>query len=97
MTEKLILCGLSTFILVLMLKDLDGPFDIFNKLRTLLCKYDDMNVPQNFFAKLFDCPWCLSTWVAGGVTLLMLVLPVDIFIWLSAISIASIIYIYVMT
>lgn len=94
MIEQAILCGLSTFTLTLMLKDLGGPFDIFKRLRQLLCKYDAMNEPQNFFAKLFECPWCLGTWVAAGVVIMMLILPIQFFYWLSAIAIAGILYNY---
>lgn len=92
MLERILAYGLSAFVLTLMLKDLNGPFDIFKILREKLCRYDENYVPVNFFAKLFECPWCLGTWVSAGVVLLSLILPVEIFYWLSAIAIVGMLY-----
>lgn len=82
--------GLTTFVLVLMLKDLDGPFDIFAWLRTFLMKYKMMDA-------WLECVWCMSTWFS---------LPLDIYaiasfglswfalplIWLGAVAISGFIY-----
>lgn len=92
MLARLLLYGLSAFVITLMLKDLDGPFDIFKLLREKICKYDENLVPVNFFAKLFECPWCLGTWVSAGIVLLSLIVPIEFFYWLSAIAFVGMLY-----
>jgi len=101
MIQGIVAVGLATFTLLLMLKDLDGPFDIFKWIRDTLCEYDASNIPINFFGKLFDCPWCLSTWIAAFVAIvyvLVMTLPVMyfFFLWLAAIAVADMIYVYLM-
>jgi len=97
MITALILSGLATAILLIMFKDLDGPYDIFDSIRLALGVYR----PESFFAKLFDCYWCLGTWVAVPVSIYVIaVFGLSILFWplywLSSIIIAGIIYKYVM-
>jgi hypothetical protein len=97
MLEPLIYTGLSAFLLVFLFKDSIGPFDMFDKIRALICRYDSMNLPSNFFAKLFECHWCMSVWAAMFlsifVTLVMgLLWYMLILLWLASAALAGIIY-----
>ena len=62
----------------------EGPFDVFVILRNAVgVKYDVMAEAYgtNVISKVFACIWCLSFWVAIGLSLLYL-LAGDIAIWL---------------
>ena len=46
--------------------------------------------PRRMFADLFDCPWCMSVWLAGGVIFFYLLTPYAVFpIILLSISAAA--------
>jgi len=98
MLEQLILCCLVTFTMTVMLKDMLGPFDIFETLRGALCDYNDANNdPVNFFGKLFNCHWCLATWVSAVVALVTVIIfgmwwPYFFYLWLSAIAVTGVVY-----
>lgn len=68
-----IVIGGAVFYVALLLKDLAGPFDIADKIRQWLKVYtvrlpgtvaEYIEEGTGFYAKLFNCIWCLSTWVA---------------------------------
>jgi len=70
-----VIVGLCSFAITYMLKYTDGPFDAFAKLRVLVglelpviedgivTAYLETEGYGNFFAKLFACFWCLTTWI----------------------------------
>mgnify|MGYP001568243897 FL=1 len=88
---------------------LAGPFDVFTKLLLLvgierlpvldgmgrqIGVDEDIVTPNRFITKLFACFWCLSTWMAAGVTIIYGSL-IDlrwwwwIFIWMGATGISG--------
>ena len=72
----ILLVGVSNFSIYYLVRHTHGPFDVFLKIRQVmgyvyLEVYDDSDSivdiveespTTNFFGKLFDCPWCSSTW-----------------------------------
>lgn len=72
----ILLVGVSNFSIYFIVRHTNGPFDVFYKFRQMLGYvylevYDDSDSivdiveeppTENFFGKLFDCPWCSSTW-----------------------------------
>lgn len=102
MLPNIITVGLVTFLLVYFLKELEGPFGIFAAIQNAVIVTDEEGNPTTFFGKLYSCWWCLSTWVAAVVTVLMVFVtgyvPFDfasfvywIFVWLGAIAIANLV------
>lgn len=99
--------GLATFLLVLMLKDLDGPYDIFNIIRSFIFMRHHHKVSEYKFevvdnhprlADLWSCAWCLSTWVSIPLVVLWSIFVIrlswasDIFLWLISTAISGLIY-----
>jgi hypothetical protein len=89
MISAIIIIGLVSFAITFFLKELDGPFNLIKKFRDRICKYAYLPMsiggvtstqltailsPDNFFARLFECYWCLTTWITTGVMLLYLLL-----------------------
>ncbi len=83
MLEHIIINGLVVFVVAYMLHHLDGPLDVFLKIRKLVgiidvpVLNDDGNVVDRVrevadkpLAKLVACFWCLSTWVSLASTIL---------------------------
>lgn len=66
--SDLLTVGLATFAVTFLLKYIDGPFDVFAKLRQLL------GPNLGFFGKLFDCFWCLGFWI--GIVMLLLYISI---------------------
>lgn len=104
MTEFLItfLVGASTFAIVVMLQELDGPFDILLKFRGFVGIYyvDSKKVVEDsVFAKLFSCPWCLSVWISLPILVMLYIIigrdvPIALFpfLWASSISVSVTFY-----
>ena len=102
----IVLTGLSVFVVSFMIHSLDGPFDVFKKLREHYGVYYDDNgdthvESDGFMAKLLSCYWCTATWV--GILLCIVYIVVFpllfmyyIFLALASIAIAGIVYTYVM-
>ena len=89
---SLLLVGLASSYLTILLKDLDGPFGVVDKVRGYL-----IHKSPGLFAGLFDCVWCLGTWVAFFVAIVYvfavgLELYVFPFLWLAAIPIVVAVY-----
>lgn len=100
--------GLSTFTIVFLLKYTDGPFDIFYRLRKLsglvvpiignsgdVVDYVEDEDPDTFFALLFKCFWCLSTWVAFFLAIAYILVTgmtmwIFPFLWLSSVGVSGI-------
>jgi len=75
-----ILYGLATWRLTSLLIREEGPFELFVMIRKALgILHDDskapIGYPNTFAGKLFECSWCLSVWIAGGLTLAYIFLP----------------------
>lgn len=98
-----ILAGAVTFALVLMLKDMDGPFDIFRGLRVMIGaahidKTDNQEYSvESFIGKLFDCHWCLGTWISAAVNIVMIICVIYPWyyfpaVWLAGLTVAGCIY-----
>ena len=94
--------GIVTFMLVYFLKELPGPFDIFFKIQNAIVVVDDEGNPTTFLGKLYDCWWCLSTWISLIVTILAVFITQNtsvsvtwfmywVFVWLGAVAIANLI------
>lgn len=81
--------GLVTFILVLMLKDLDGPGDLFVWARTWLMKSKMMDLWLN-------CPWCMSTWFSLPLAVYTTAFALEWWmlplLWLGAVTLSGFIY-----
>lgn len=74
--EILLIAALSVYRISLMLNNEAGPADIFGRLRTRIgVKYDEHSSPygSNWVAEGVLCFYCLSVWVAFGVTALIVV------------------------
>lgn len=89
---KYILLGLATWRLTSLLFREVGPFDLFVRIREAVgirhLKEDKTPYlyPDNFFGKLFECVWCLSVWIAFGMSILYIFLPefaILFSLWLS--------------
>jgi hypothetical protein len=98
--------GLCTFILAYMLTKLGGPFDVFKQIRMLAgIHYNDdevVLVENKFFAKLLECIWCTSTWVAAVVSLYLIWLTglpwhIAFVIWLGSITLSGMVNKFVET
>jgi hypothetical protein len=92
-----LVCAPVSFTMLVMLKDLEGPWDIFGRLRMMLCRYDAEYIPVNFFAKLFDCHWCLGTWVSAVIALAFVALGGLVwwsvfYIWLWCVAFIGLFY-----
>lgn len=95
MLEISVVCGLVVFVITFFLKELDGPFDILAKLRIKLIVYQELVwdievTKENFWAKLFECFWCLSSWVTVIVSVGVWLLIGFSLAWLPIVMIASI-------
>lgn len=75
-TEQLVIALLAVYRLTSMLNNEAGPGDIFGRLRTRIgVRFDQYSNPYgtNWVAEGVLCFYCLSVWVAFGVTALILV------------------------
>ena len=66
-TQFLIL-SLATWRISSLLVNEAGPWDIFERLRSLVgVRYDDYSIKyaKNNLAELFMCVWCMSLWVGA--------------------------------
>jgi len=106
--EAIISISLFTYAFTYMLKYTDGPFDVFWRIRKSfgtekLEEYDPVTdeyyfiseeFPDNFFGRLFNCWWCLSTWVSIFGVILYVAGLYPILYWLSAVAISYIAHKY---
>lgn len=72
--ELLLIALLATYRLTLMLNSEPGPADIFGRFRTRIgVTYDQYSNPvaSNWVAEGVLCFYCLSVWIAFGVTALV--------------------------
>ena len=101
MISAILVIGLVSFVITFFLKELDGPFNVIKKFRDAICAYiylpspSNANFtavlsPDNFWARLFECFWCLTTWITAVVMLLYLLLIGFPLIWIVFILPASI-------
>jgi hypothetical protein len=103
-----VITGLCTFVITFFLKDLDGPLKMFDHIRVWLHVYTHKFNDQTgewynlygagFFATLFECFWCLSTWVSGFVCLITVIaFSQPWYFWpyevLASIALAGVVYI----
>lgn len=86
--ELLIIAFLATYRLTLMINAEDGPADIFGRLRTRIgVKFDEQSQPYgtNWISEGVLCFYCLSVWIATGLTLWILIFSLinrpDIALW----------------
>lgn len=95
-TVLLLVAG-STFFIVVMLQQFEGPFDVFLRIR----EWIGVGVKYTFLAKLWACPYCLSTWVSLPLLIIIALiagkdaLPFPLlfpFYWMTSIAITSIMY-----
>jgi hypothetical protein len=91
----LVVISLVVFTLTVLLKDTEGPFDLFQKFKNILVGSEGHE--RAFFIKLFSCPWCLGTWISAVVTLLYCItskstFPTFIAYWLASIGITGLLY-----
>lgn len=71
--ETLLVGVLITWRVTSLIKDENGPFDLFARIRQLLgVKYDEYSQPvyNGFFAQLLACFWCTSIWIGVALALL---------------------------
>jgi hypothetical protein len=101
MISAIVVIGLVSFVITFFLKELDGPFNVIKRFRDMICVYTDIPIPDgktfkileeptNFWARLFDCFWCLTTWITAVVMLLYLLLIGFPLMWIVFILPASI-------
>jgi len=76
MIEYIVLIGISTFVITFFVMSLSGPFGIFGKMHdwAVSVKVNE-SMPMltdchPFFAGLYNCFYCMSTWVCILVTVL---------------------------
>lgn len=65
--ERLLANCLATWRITSLLVDETGPYDVFTKFRDSIgIEYNEFSrrIPKNEFAKMFNCFWCCSIWVA---------------------------------
>ena len=109
--EHIIVVSLSSFIITFMLvEDLDGPFDIFRRIRNFVTKMDENgNYVDKVFGPMFKCHWCLGTWVSFIISIIYMtciniiedgsfgiVLFEWFFVFLSSMSVSGILHEFVM-
>jgi len=106
---SVLIAGPVIFVVTYFLQDQDGIANIFllirKRLKVFEEKFDDQSNQwynldgSGFWAKLFGCFWCLSTWVAAIVCLSIVVIfqqpwyfwPYE---WMASITVAGLVYIY---
>lgn len=104
-----VIAGLVTFVLASFLMEQEGPWDLFKHIRKSLKvyeeKYDDQTDQwydldgTGFFAKLFACIWCLSTWVSALVCLVIVIVFKQPFYfwpfeWIASVAVSGKVYIF---
>lgn len=103
MLEWWILVTFATYAATYLLRYTYGPFDVFLRIRRIaginsFPLYDDdgnqvdiiEEVKSTYLAKLFDCWWCLSTWIALAWMLFTPLRGWDFFIvWFASIGLAG--------
>ena len=97
------------FVLASFLMEQDGPWDFFRWIRKTLKVYTEQYDDQTdqwydlegtgFFAKLFACIWCLSTWVSAFICLVIVITFHQpfyfwFFEWMASIAVAGMVYIH---
>lgn len=112
MIDVIVAIGIATFGIVYMVKFTDGPFDLFFKLRRFLSMGDpydpEQELPEKlppvrlFFYQMFDCFWCLSTWVSLALLLIYAFAIKDfhwllIIYWFGAVGVSGVLWIYAFT
>ncbi len=80
---EVILFGLATWRISSLIVHEDGPWSVFRKLRERAGIVHDeggeiLVVPEKFLAGVLSCVWCSSIWVAAGLMLAWLLLPMFI-------------------
>jgi hypothetical protein len=70
--EDLVVISLVVFTITVLIKDTEGPFDLFQKFKNILVGSEGHE--RVFFVKLFSCPWCIGTWISIAVSLLYLLI-----------------------
>lgn len=88
---EFIVLALACWRLTSLFSQESGPFKLFVKIRERLgvTHYDSgqvCEVPDKFWCNLITCPWCLSVWMASGLTLAYIFLPqiaIYFALWLS--------------
>jgi len=105
-----VMAGLVTFVLASFLMEQAGPWDLFDHIRLWLKVYTKEFNDQTgewynldgtgFFAKLFACIWCLSTWVSAIVCLAVVIVFKQPFYfwpfeWMASVAIAGLVYIHI--
>lgn len=97
-TLTIILLPVAVFGLTYILRYTNGPFDVFLEWRKFMglvyiavtndsgriSEYLE-SVPDKFAAKLVNCFWCLSTWVAMILAAIVVLLPGAFSLWLIAV------------
>lgn len=97
-----LMCGMGVFVLLILLKDMEGPFHIFKRLRQLLgFQYNQSgqleSADDNFFVNLWMCHWCLGTWLSAGLALFTVIVFAYpwfyfVYLWLGGIAVGSLTY-----
>lgn len=74
----LLIACLATYRLTLLISSEGGPYNILERFRYLIgVRYDEYSKPYgtNTWARGVLCPYCLSVWVALGVTAVVYLAP----------------------
>ena len=90
---ELLILILATWRITSLLNREHGPWDILGRWRHLIgIRTNDVGETYgiNELARLVDCPWCLSPWVAGGLALSVATDPVDWALTMLALSAGTI-------
>lgn len=70
--ETFVIIALVTYRLTLLISKESGPFDIMGRFRSWVgVEYDQYSnpIPSGQISEMILCPYCLSVWVAIGVTI----------------------------
>ena len=87
--------SLATFGITYLIRYTDGPFNIFivfrlwmgiKKIYTGVDEFFE-DIGHGFFAKLFSCFWCISTWVS--LLLVLIFNGLDFVLWFACIGISG--------
>jgi hypothetical protein len=97
-----VLDGLVVFTITYMLIALNGPWDIFKRIRELAGIQHDVDgypnvISNKFFSKLLICFWCTSTWISAPISIITVLIIGSawytwFYLWLASIAIAGLWY-----
>ena len=88
------IASFANFALALSITQLEGPASVFDRLRTWAGSYeygpqqiDGRPVPATALGRAMVCPYCVGTWTAVPLALLILPYRLDVISWLMEVII----------